>query len=233
MGNANQDNLWEQLTMQGHYDRTLSQDLSIKKIMDSWTLKKGYPVVSIERKINQNNSTLTLNVKQDYFLLNSMSKLKSSSLFSQIKWFVPFTFTTKSDANFDFESRPHWLKPDEYSYEINVFGGDGDVNLNWVVGNILFSGFYRVNYDAQNWNLLIEQLKSNHKQIHVVNRAQLIDDGFNLAKGEYIENTIYLNILSYLVSETDSLPFKAAKDGLEFYEEMFYSNYTIHNWFKV
>ena len=41
MSNANQDNLWQELTNQGHIDNTLDRNLDIKQIMDSWTLKKG------------------------------------------------------------------------------------------------------------------------------------------------------------------------------------------------
>ena len=53
MSNANQDNLWQELTNQGHIDSTLDRGLSVKLIMDSWTLKKGYPVVHIERILAQ------------------------------------------------------------------------------------------------------------------------------------------------------------------------------------
>jgi aminopeptidase N len=41
MSNANQDNLWQELTNQGHIDNTLDRNLDVKNIMDSWTLKKG------------------------------------------------------------------------------------------------------------------------------------------------------------------------------------------------
>jgi len=41
MVNAAQDNLWSELTNQGHLDLVLDKSLSIKSIMDTWTLKKG------------------------------------------------------------------------------------------------------------------------------------------------------------------------------------------------
>ena len=34
------------------------------------------------------------------------------------------------------------------------------------------TGFYRVNYDRRNWEMIIEQLKRDHTKIHVINRAQ-------------------------------------------------------------
>jgi len=48
---ANQDSLWKELTNQGHADNTLQANLTIKEIMDTWTLKKGYPVsISLIKK---------------------------------------------------------------------------------------------------------------------------------------------------------------------------------------
>lgn len=52
----------------------------------------------------------------------------------------------------------------------------------WVIFNVQETGYYRVNYDAENWNLIIQQLKENHESIQVINRAQIIDDVLNLAR---------------------------------------------------
>ena len=123
MNNANQDNLWQELTLQGHADKTLDSNLDVKSIMDSWTLKKGYPVVHVERVFpSSNSSTATANssarlvVKQRWFLLNPDSKMlnkQSSAIYDNYKWFVPFTFTTKAERHFDFETKAFWLKPSD------------------------------------------------------------------------------------------------------------------------
>lgn len=103
----------------------------------------------------------------------------------------------------------------------------------WIIGNIQHSGFYRVNYDLDNWNKLAKQLLDNNQLIHPINRAQLIDDAFNLGRAELLSQTVFLNIIKYLQNETDGLPFEAALDGLYFIHKMLADSYTAQNLFKV
>ena len=39
-----------------------------------------------------------------------------------------------------------------------------------------------MNYDVRNWQMLIDQLLTDHEKIDVVNRAQIVDDALNLAR---------------------------------------------------
>ena len=43
----------------------------------------------------------------------------------------------------------------------------------WVIFNVQETGYYKVNYDNQNWQLIISQLNSEHMAIHAINRAQV------------------------------------------------------------
>ena len=52
----------------------------------------------------------------------------------------------------------------------------------WFVCNKQQTGYYRVNYHESNWDLLIQQLRSDVESIHETNRAQLVDDAMNLAR---------------------------------------------------
>jgi aminopeptidase N len=114
MNNANQDNLWHELTIQGHKDYSLDLTLNIKTIMDTWTLKMGYPVVYIIKHVDLTNNSTYLLISQKWFLLNPMSKFyKQPKIYDTYKWFVPFTYTTKYELNFEFESKPFWIKPND------------------------------------------------------------------------------------------------------------------------
>lgn len=108
---ATQDKLWKELTKQGHIDGVLDTNLDIKEIMDTWTLQKGYPVVQIDRLAGNR-----IQIKQQWFLLNPLNKLQSSqnkSEYESYRWYVPFTYTTSNELNFQFEAKPVWLKPNQ------------------------------------------------------------------------------------------------------------------------
>lgn len=62
--NANHDNLWDCLTEQAHEDDALDLNMTIKEVMDNWTLKPGFPVINARR----NASTVYITqVKSSFF----------------------------------------------------------------------------------------------------------------------------------------------------------------------
>ena len=67
------------------------------------------------------------------------------------------------------------------------------------------SGFYRVNYDADNWDLLARQLMDNHTVIPAPARARLMDDAFNLAHGNIIPYETAFRLSEYLVTGVDEI----------------------------
>lgn len=104
----------------------------------------------------------------------------------------------------------------------------------WLIGNLKHSGFYRVNYDQENWNRIINQLIQNHNEINSINRAQILDDTFNLGKAEYVEQIVFLEISKYLNNEIDPLPFSAAFNGLNYINDMIESsNFSVYKSYQV
>lgn len=78
------------------------------------------------------------------------------------------------------------------------------------------SGFYRVNYMEDNWLSLIKQLNDQPTSIHVINRARLIDDAFNLARAGQLNYSIPLRLTQYLEKEDDIIPWFSAMNGLNY-----------------
>lgn len=74
-----------------------------------------------------------------------------------------------------------------------------------------------MNYNEDNWNAIINVLNENTFHIvHVLNRAQLLDDSFNLAKSGYLNFSITLNLLKYLHREYELMPITAGYRAIEF-----------------
>jgi hypothetical protein len=102
----------------------------------------------------------------------------------------------------------------------------------WILANIKHAGWYRINYDEQNWQLLITQLNVNHLLIDVTSRAQLLDDSFNLGRAEILDQLRFLEISEYLQSEQDPLPFVPAFTGLNFIGNLLINDYETFQLYK-
>lgn len=57
--NAEQDDLWSSLTDVAHIMGSLDNNVTVKEIMDTWTLQTGYPVLKVVRDYSSNTVTLT------------------------------------------------------------------------------------------------------------------------------------------------------------------------------
>ena len=105
----------------------------------------------------------------------------------------------------------------------------------WGIICICISGYYRVNYDEKNWALIIGQLLEDPRPISVVNRAQLIDDAFNLARVGRLSYSTALDLTSFLQTEVDYVPWKAMETALRFFDAMLsrtpaYGDFQVFNY---
>lgn len=86
---------------------------------------------------------------------------------------------------------------------------------NWVIFNIQLAGLYKIKYDRRNYKLIVKTLNSdNFKQIHTINRAQLIDDAMDLAWTGEQDYGIAFAMINYLHKEDEYIPWKSALDNL-------------------
>ncbi|KAH0552187.1 hypothetical protein KQX54_006650, partial [Cotesia glomerata] len=207
---ATPNDLWKSFQQQLDSSNK-SLPASVETIMTSWTSQSGYPIVTVTI---QNN---TAQLRQERFSIRNESADDNST------WWIPLTWTTKSEHNFEITSPRYWLS--EKKSEIKLNASD-----EWIIFNIKQSGFYRINYDQQTWDRIINLLNSDSfKEISVINRAGIVDDLLNLARAGLIDYSTALNGLKYLRKETEYLPFKSALTGLEYLHKRFISqeNYQL------
>ncbi|PSN55741.1 Aminopeptidase N [Blattella germanica] len=191
---AEPNDLFEILNEQQKEDGILPDDMDVKTIMDSWTLQSGYPVIHVKRKNGG------IQIMQERFMLKTQDNSINDTL-----WWVPITYTTSKDPQFT-ETKPEtWLKAEPEMMLLDKIDDD-----EWIILNIQSTGFFRINYDPDTWKLLKNHMTmGNHRDINVLNRAQLLDDAFTLARVGMIDYTLALDITTYLQNETDPTPWKS------------------------
>ncbi|XP_077979596.1 aminopeptidase Ey-like [Glandiceps talaboti] len=180
------DDLWEVLT---EADKDF-KGTNVKAIMDSWTLQAGHPVVNITR-----TGTSTVVATQTYFMLDPNEYYDDKHPNNGYIWYVPLTYTDSTS--------PDFLKPNKAllykdPLQLDLVGvGDND----WVLFNIDKWGFYRVNYDDDNWQKLATQLKTDHTVISNQSRASMIDDAFKVSQPFHTDNVNALRLTEYMDKE--------------------------------
>lgn len=78
-------------------------------------------------------------------------------------------------------------------------------------------------YDEQNYRLISDQLVADHRRIALCNRAQLLDDAFDLAFNGRLSYNVALNLTTYLHSEREFLPWNAVSSELQFIDNMLHN----------
>ncbi|XP_056110997.1 alanyl (membrane) aminopeptidase-like b [Rhinichthys klamathensis goyatoka] len=172
-------------------------NLDLEGFMSTWIEQVGYPVITI---ITQTGET-----SQEQFLLKP-------GVGHNIPWQVQITYIKSDDPG---------LKKDLLKVNGPVRRPHFQLKDQWVLANINCTGFYRVNYDEENWNKLQMQLEKNHHIIPLINRGQLIDDAFNLARAHRLDVNIPLNLTKFLVNDTEYIPWESALKNLDHFILMF------------
>lgn len=92
-GNAKQDDLWAALTEVAHKKLALPQELTVKEIMDTWTLQVGYPIIQVDRDYDTNSADLS----QSRYLSD---RYKTRDDIGGC-WWIPLTYTDSEKNDFN------------------------------------------------------------------------------------------------------------------------------------
>lgn len=91
--NAKQDDLWAALTEVSHKRLSLPEELSVKEIMDTWTLQVGYPIIEVARNYDMHSAELS---QMRY--LSDRYKTRDET---EACWWIPLTYTDSEKNNFN------------------------------------------------------------------------------------------------------------------------------------
>uniref|UniRef100_A0A671RLC3 Aminopeptidase n=1 Tax=Sinocyclocheilus anshuiensis TaxID=1608454 RepID=A0A671RLC3_9TELE len=193
--NARNEDLWDSLIKVCHfiymfrggfYSRRilLQQYTNLKKIMYTWTIQKGIPLITVKRQGRK------LYIGQERFLKIVLPDDPSCYL-----WHIPLAYKT---SHSDHEVK-HIL-----TTKSDVLTLDEEVD--WVKLNSDMNGYYIVHYDEEGWNALTELLSANHTALSFKDRASLIHNAFQLVTAGRLSLNRALDLIGYLKSETHNVP---------------------------
>ncbi|XP_067216450.1 aminopeptidase N-like isoform X2 [Linepithema humile] len=159
----------------------------IKEFISLWMVENYYyPMLYVTRNYSTNKTVF----EYRYFTDKDTKHLQT---------FV--TYTSKSKLNFEeiFVNKSFWILP-QRSIVITEEFDEND----WIIVNLQQIGYYRVNYDTDNWLKLAQYMNSTkYIDIHVLNRAQIIDDAFHLFIRYQLNYATFWEITAFLALETN------------------------------
>ncbi|XP_074533475.1 aminopeptidase N-like [Halichoeres trimaculatus] len=195
--NTEGNDLWDHLEMAVQAN-DVQLPRPVNEIMNGWVLQMGFPLIIV--------NTNTGRVTQKHFLLDSESSVPVESPYDY-EWLIPIRWMWRGGS----PTNVWWLTRKEgVNHQMAQ-------PTNWVLANINATGYYRVHYDPGNWEQLFVQLHRDRQAIPLINRAQLVDDSFSLARAQLLEGLDPLRFISFLVYETEYMPWQTALNNLDYY----------------
>ncbi|XP_071646520.1 glutamyl aminopeptidase-like [Temnothorax longispinosus] len=156
----------------------------LTRIMNEWTTRTNYPILQMTRESSEDKIEIT---SLQYRHTRSHPKNLS----------IPVTYITQNAIN---DIKQRWLTPETPIVHLT------EINTNdWIIINVQQIGYYRVNYDNDNWQKLMEYLNysKGYVNIHVLNRAQIIDDAYYFLLKNQLNFRLFKTLTYYLSRETN------------------------------
>ncbi|KAB1281025.1 Endoplasmic reticulum aminopeptidase 1 [Camelus dromedarius] len=175
------------------------EGLDVKTMMNTWTLQKGFPLITIA--VRGRN----VHMKQEHYVKGLDDAPETGYL-----WHVPLTFiTSKSDSvqRFLLKTKTDVLiLPEE---------------VEWIKFNVGMNGYYIVHYEDDGWDSLTGLLKGTHTAISSNDRASLINNAFQLVSIGKVSIEKALDLTLYLKRETEIMPvFQGMNELIPMYKLM-------------
>lgn len=172
--------------------------------MDQWLYRSSFPVVSVQRDEYPNSRYYKPFSKQLILKQVTYSKLYSDKL--DEPWTIYISYRHPKIA------KPKPLVMDDYENKIEL---DYELDSNdWIKLNPDGHGYYLVNYEPKDWDLLIKELKKDPKTFTVNDRANLLFDAIQLSYAFQFSTDRLLDLFDYLKQEENYIPWTIAGEAM-------------------
>ncbi len=191
----------------------------VTTIMDSWIAQTGYPVLSVAA--TERDDHLELSLAQERFVYDH---LLAESEPEATVWQVPVSVTQSGAADTD-ESRRFQVMDQPRATLRLPSPAAADY---WFKVNPEETGFFRVNYSAEDWQRLIPAIRS--LTLHATDRLGIQNDAYALSKAGLLPITQFLALAEAYENETDASVWSDLASNLRDVEllvadEPYYENY--------
>ncbi|XP_010724343.1 endoplasmic reticulum aminopeptidase 1 [Meleagris gallopavo] len=162
------------------------ETIDVKAMMDTWTLQKGFPLVTVTV------SGKNVHLQQEHYRkgVDSLSPTENGYL-----WHIPLTYIT---------SKSHSVQRFLMRTKTDVIILPEEVE--WVKFNVDMNGYYIVHYENDGWDRLINLLRENHTMISSNDRASLINNIFQLVRVKRLSISKAFDLTLYMKRETQIMP---------------------------
>ncbi|KAM6229993.1 endoplasmic reticulum aminopeptidase 1 [Porphyrio hochstetteri] len=163
---------------------TQGETLDVKAMMDTWTLQKGFPLVTVT--VRGKNVQL----QQERYVTGADSSPAPGSL-----WHIPLTYVTSTS-----DTVQRFLMTTKADVIILP------EEVEWVKFNVDMNGYYIVHYEGDGWDRLTKLVKENHTVLSSNDRASLINNAFQLVRMKKLSISKALDLTLYLRREKQIMP---------------------------
>lgn len=187
----------------------MGPEFDIFAMLYSWTRQSGFPLITVER----NYATGAVTFTQERYLTTPTNP-PSANLY----W-VPLTFAMTDSANFSNTQAHTWMGNRSLSLTFSSLSDD-----DWLMVNNQQAGYYRVQYDERNYQLLADAMFANISLFPETNRAQLLDDIYNLARTNRESYATALTVARFLEFDRSYISWYPAVTMLTAIDNNFHGN---------
>ncbi|XP_059083647.1 LOW QUALITY PROTEIN: aminopeptidase N-like [Tigriopus californicus] len=187
-------------------DGSLSVHDDFQEFMRSWLEQPSFPVLYVSESKSRPGEILLEQFK--------MSQPNENANFTicctqgeNANFTIPVTWRTVLDEG---GSRSFVMRCAKLTFQVNDLS-DNDILL----FNPNQTGYYRVNYELENWNKIQLVLMDRPDQISAPTRVQLLNDAFSLAHFEHLDFEVPLHLARYIATDHHHLPWSVLTKELQ------------------
>ena len=191
-GNARTRDLWQAL-----------EDASgrpVRALMDTWTKQTGFPL--LEAKVDRTGGVARVTLEQSRFLYEHISGASDRST----RWKVPVTLARGG------VEKGQRLLLEKRSGTHSMGRGRRPAASDWIKVNAGQTGFYRVNYEPEEWERLRAAVAAG--ELGPRDRLGLQNDAYALMRAGYLPATTFLELTAAYGSEDDATVWRTVSESL-------------------